>query len=35
VAHTCNRSYSGSRDQEDRGVRPAWKKSSWDFHLNQ
>jgi hypothetical protein len=23
VAHTCNSSYSGSRDQEDRGLKPA------------
>jgi hypothetical protein len=26
VAHTCNPSYSGGRDQEDRGSRPAWGK---------
>jgi hypothetical protein len=23
VAHTCNSSYSGGRDQEDRGSKPA------------
>jgi hypothetical protein len=23
VAHTCNPSYSGGRDQEDRGLKPA------------
>jgi hypothetical protein len=27
VAHTCNPSYLGGRDQEDRGSRPAWAKS--------
>jgi hypothetical protein len=25
VAHTCNPSYSGDRDQEDHGPKPAWK----------
>jgi hypothetical protein len=24
VAHACNPSYSGGRDQEDRGLKPAW-----------
>jgi hypothetical protein len=24
VAHTCNPSYSGGKDQEDRGSKPAW-----------
>jgi hypothetical protein len=24
VAHSCNPSYSGGRDQEDRGSKPAW-----------
>jgi hypothetical protein len=27
VAHTCNPSYSGSRDQEDLGSKPAWANS--------
>jgi hypothetical protein len=26
VAHTCNPSYSGSRDQEDHGSKPAQAK---------
>jgi hypothetical protein len=26
VAHTCNPSYSGDRDQEDHGLKPAWAK---------
>jgi hypothetical protein len=30
VAHTCNPSYSGGRDQEDRGSKPAQANSSWD-----
>jgi hypothetical protein len=30
VAHTCNPSYSGSRDQEDCGLKPAWANSSQD-----
>jgi hypothetical protein len=30
VAHTCNPSYSGSRDQEDHGSKPAWANSSRD-----
>jgi hypothetical protein len=28
VAHACNSSYSGGRDQEDRGSKPAWANSS-------
>jgi hypothetical protein len=28
VAHACNPSYSGSRDQEDRGSKPAQANSS-------
>jgi hypothetical protein len=28
VAHTCNPSYSGGRDQEDRSLKPAWGNSS-------
>jgi hypothetical protein len=28
VAHTCNPSYSGGRDQEDPGAKPAWANSS-------
>jgi hypothetical protein len=30
VAHICNSSYSGGRDQEDRGSKPAWANSSQD-----
>jgi hypothetical protein len=30
VAHTCNPSYSGGRDQEDRGLKPAPANSSQD-----
>jgi hypothetical protein len=30
VAHTCNPSYSGDRDQEDYGLKPAWANSSRD-----
>jgi hypothetical protein len=30
VAHACNSSYSGGRDWEDGGSRPAWAKSSRD-----
>jgi hypothetical protein len=30
VAHTCNPSYSGGRDQEDRGSKPAQANSSGD-----
>jgi hypothetical protein len=26
--HTCNPSYSGGRDQEDQGSKPAWVNSS-------
>jgi hypothetical protein len=28
VAHACNPSYSGGRDQEDRGLNPAWANSA-------
>jgi hypothetical protein len=28
VAHTCNPSYSGGRDQQDRGSKPAQSNSS-------
>jgi hypothetical protein len=28
VAHACNPSYSGGRDQEDQGSKPAWVNSS-------
>jgi hypothetical protein len=31
VAHTCNPSYSGDRDQEDRGLKPAPANSSGDL----
>jgi hypothetical protein len=27
VAHACNSSYSGGRDQEDHGLKPAWANS--------
>jgi hypothetical protein len=27
VAHTCNPSYSGGREQEDCGLKPAWENS--------
>jgi tRNA A22 N-methylase len=27
VAHTCNPSYTGGRDQEDRSLKPAWANS--------
>jgi hypothetical protein len=30
VAHPCNPSYSGGRDQEDCGSRSAWANSSRD-----
>jgi hypothetical protein len=30
VAHTCNPSYSGGRDQEDQGSKPAWANSLQD-----
>jgi hypothetical protein len=30
VAHTCSPSYSGGRDQEDRGSKLAWANSSQD-----
>jgi hypothetical protein len=26
VAHACNPSYSGGKDQEDRSSKPAWAK---------
>jgi hypothetical protein len=31
VAPACNPSYSGGRDQEDDGSRPAWKTLSWKY----
>jgi hypothetical protein len=31
VAHASNPSYSGGRDGEVCGLRPAWAKSSQDF----
>jgi hypothetical protein len=31
MAHACNPSYSGGRDQEDRGSKPAWVSSSLDL----
>jgi hypothetical protein len=30
VAHACNPNYSGGRDQEDHGSKPAWANSSQD-----
>jgi hypothetical protein len=33
VAHTCNPSYSGDRDQEDCDLKPAWANSSQDLVL--
>jgi hypothetical protein len=30
VAHTCNPSYSGGRDQEDHGLKPDWANSPRD-----
>jgi hypothetical protein len=30
VAYTCNPSYSGGRDQEDHGSKPAWANCSRD-----
>jgi hypothetical protein len=30
VAHVCNPSYSGGRDQQDCGVKPAWANSFRD-----
>jgi hypothetical protein len=30
VAHACNPSYSGGRDQEDQSLKPVWANSSWD-----
>jgi hypothetical protein len=30
VAHACNPSYSGGRNQEDCSSKPAWENSLWD-----
>jgi hypothetical protein len=30
VAHTCNPSHSGGRDQEDHSLKPTWAISSRD-----
>jgi hypothetical protein len=30
VAHTCNHSYAGGRDQENHSLKSAWTNSSWD-----
>jgi hypothetical protein len=30
VAHACNPSYSGGKDKEDQGSKPAWASSSQD-----
>jgi hypothetical protein len=32
-AHTCNPGFSGGRDQEDHGSKPAWANSSQDPNL--
>jgi hypothetical protein len=33
VAHACNPSYSGGRDQEAHGLKPAWANSSERLYL--
>jgi hypothetical protein len=33
VAHTCNLSYSGGRDQEDHHLKPTWANSWQDLYL--
>jgi hypothetical protein len=33
VVLACKPSYSGGRDQEDQGSKPAWKIVSWDLIL--
>jgi hypothetical protein len=33
VVHTCNSSYSGGRDQEDYGSKPAWANLSTRAYL--
>jgi hypothetical protein len=33
VAHACNPSYSGGRDQEDRGLKPAQANTLETLHL--
>jgi hypothetical protein len=33
VAHACNPSYSGGRNQEDRGSKPVWANSSARTYL--
>jgi hypothetical protein len=33
VAHACNPSYSGGRNQEDRGSKPSWANSLQDCIL--
>jgi hypothetical protein len=35
VAHACNLSYSGGRDQEDYGSKPAWANSSTRPYLEE
>jgi hypothetical protein len=30
AGHTCNPSYSGGRDQEDHGLKPAWANNLRD-----
>jgi hypothetical protein len=30
MAHTCNPSYSGGRNEEDPSSKPDWENSSWD-----
>jgi hypothetical protein len=33
MVHTCNPSYSGGKDQEDHGLKPAWANSLRDSIL--
>jgi hypothetical protein len=33
VTHACNPTYSGGRDHEDHGSKPARTNSSWDVIL--
>jgi hypothetical protein len=34
VTHTCNPSYVGGWDREDRGSKPAQMNTSWDYLQN-
>jgi hypothetical protein len=33
IAHACNHSYSGGRNQKDRGSKSAQANSLWDYYL--